>query len=136
MKEAIPVELAEYAVAQKIHKEPEFNWWVNKTLQKQDRIIGKIGVQKSRKPNMKFGMEIQQNVVEAQELHTKNGNTYWKDTIKKEYDNVKVAFKLLEDNSKPPPAFKETTCHLFLRSSLTCVVKHDMWQEDTSLTHL
>ena len=61
---------------------------------------------------MKFGIEIPQNVVKAQELDTKNGNTYWQDAIKKEYNNVKVAFKLLEDNSKPPPAFKEITCHL------------------------
>ena len=43
VKEAIPVELAENTVAQRINKEPAFNWWVNKTLQKRDRIIGKIG---------------------------------------------------------------------------------------------
>ena len=59
---------------------------------------------------MKFG--ILQNVVKAQELNTRNGNTNWQDLIKKEYNNVKVAFKLLEDNSKPPPVFKEITCHL------------------------
>ena len=112
VKEAIPVELAEYAVAQKINKEPAFNWWVNKTLRKRERIIGKIGARKSRKPNMKFGIEIPRNVTKAQELDAKNGNSYWQDAIKKEYDNVKVAFKLLEDNSKPPPAFKEITCHL------------------------
>ena len=49
---------------------------------------------------MKFGIEIPQNVIEAQELDAKNGNTYWQDAIKKEYNNVKVAFKLLEDNGK------------------------------------
>ena len=39
VKEAIPIELAEYAVAQNIHKEePAYNWWVNKTLQKRERI--------------------------------------------------------------------------------------------------
>ena len=112
VKEAISVELAEYAVAQKINKEPAFNWWVNKTLRKRERIIGKIGARKSRKPNMKFGIEIPRNFNEAQELDAKNGNNYWQDAIKKEYDNVKVTFKLLEDNSKPPPAFKEITCHL------------------------
>ena len=30
VKESMPVELAEYAVAQKIHREPAFNWWVTK----------------------------------------------------------------------------------------------------------
>ena len=112
VKEAIPIELAKCAVAQKIHKEPAFNWWVNKTLQKRERIIGKIGARKSRRPNMKFGIEIPNNVIEVQELDAKNGNSYWQDAIKKEYNNVKVAFKLLEDNSKPPPAFKEITFHL------------------------
>ena len=61
---------------------------------------------------MKFGIEIPQNVVKAQELDAKNGNIYWQDAIKKKYNNTKVAFKLLEDNSKPLPAFKEITCHL------------------------
>ena len=54
VKESMPVELAEYAVAQKIYHEPAFNWWVTKTLRKRDRIIAKIGAQKARKPNIKF----------------------------------------------------------------------------------
>ena len=76
VKESIPVELAEYSIAQRIDKEPAFNWWVNKTLRKQDRIIAKIGARKARKPNMKFGIEIPRNVKEAQSLDARNGNSY------------------------------------------------------------
>lgn len=34
IKEANPIEVAEYAFAQKINKEPAFNWWVTKVLRK------------------------------------------------------------------------------------------------------
>ena len=32
LKQSKPVELAEYAMANKISDEPEFNWWVKETL--------------------------------------------------------------------------------------------------------
>ena len=112
VKESMPVELAEYAVAQKIHREPAFNWWVSKTLRKRDRIIVKIGARKARKPNLKFGIEIPANAKEAKILDARNRNMIWQDAIKKEYDNVKVAFKLLKDGEKPPPTFTEITCNL------------------------
>ena len=36
VKEAIPIELAEYTVSQKIHREPAFLCWVTKTLRKRE----------------------------------------------------------------------------------------------------
>ena len=39
LKECYPVETAEYEVLQKFDHEPNFNWWVNHMLRKQDRII-------------------------------------------------------------------------------------------------
>ena len=109
------MESAEYVAVQRINKEPAFNWWVNKMLRKLDRIIRKIGAWKLRKPNMKFGIEIPQNMDEAQELDAKSGNTYWQDTIKKEYNNVKVAFNLLEDDQKPHLRTRKLPATLFLR---------------------
>jgi hypothetical protein len=49
IKEANPIEVAEYAVAHNIHKEPAFNWWANKVLHKHDRLINKI---QSRYPKL------------------------------------------------------------------------------------
>ena len=62
VKELLPTELTEYVVAQKIHKEPAFNWWVTKTLRKRERIINKVKARKACKPNMKFGIEIPSTV--------------------------------------------------------------------------
>jgi hypothetical protein len=42
VKEANPIELAEYAVANKIDKEPAFAWWVSYCLRKRKQIISKI----------------------------------------------------------------------------------------------
>ena len=57
IKEAYPVQLAEYAVANGMDHEPAFNWWVKKSLKRKDRIIGKV---KSRywKNTHKFGIWI------------------------------------------------------------------------------
>ena len=42
MKEAYPVQVAEYAVANKIVEEPAFAWWARHVLRKRDRIIRKV----------------------------------------------------------------------------------------------
>ena len=42
LKQSKPVELAEYAMANEISDEPEFNWWVKETLRHRDRIIFKV----------------------------------------------------------------------------------------------
>ena len=41
VKEASPIELAEYAMANHIDNEPAFAWWVPYTLKKRNRIIAK-----------------------------------------------------------------------------------------------
>jgi hypothetical protein len=42
LKESNPVEVAEYAVANKIENEPAFAWWVNTVMHKRERIITKL----------------------------------------------------------------------------------------------
>jgi hypothetical protein len=111
VKNSNPIELAEYAVACNIDREPAFNWWANKVLKKRTRMINRVAT-RMKKNNMKFGILIPTTVAEATEEDRKNGNTYWKDAIAKEYENVKVAFKLLDDGLKVPPGYTEITCHL------------------------
>ena len=41
LKDTNPIELAEYAVANRISEEPAFKWWVAFCLQKRNRIISK-----------------------------------------------------------------------------------------------
>jgi hypothetical protein len=42
LKVSNPIELAEYAVANRIAEEPAFKWWVSHTLRKWNRIISKV----------------------------------------------------------------------------------------------
>ena len=37
-----PVEVAKYAVANKINDQPAFAWWVHHVLKKRDQIIKKV----------------------------------------------------------------------------------------------
>jgi len=90
-----PIEVAECAVAQKIHREPAFHWWVTKVLKKRDRLIHKV-VSRCRKGNKKFGIAVPRTVAEDHELDRINGNTFRADAIKKEMDNVKITFNVLE----------------------------------------
>jgi hypothetical protein len=41
LKESYPVEVAEYAIANKISEEPAFAWWVNDVIKRRNRIISK-----------------------------------------------------------------------------------------------
>ena len=91
---------------------------------------------------MKFGIEIPRNVEEAQALDERNGNSYWQDVIKKEYNNVKIAFRLLEDGGKPPPAYTEITCHLIFevkfdlrRSKARYVASRHLTEPPSTMTY-
>ena len=42
VKEASPIELAEYAVGNRIDNEPAFAWWMPYTLKKREGIISKM----------------------------------------------------------------------------------------------
>ena len=55
VKEASPIELAEYAVANQIHDEPALAWWVPYCFRKRDRIISKVKT-KYWKTTHKYGV--------------------------------------------------------------------------------
>ena len=112
LKESNPTELAEFAIAAGVNKEPAFNWWTKHTMRRRDRIISKLKSQRVRKGRMKFGIDIPGTVDQAIKLDNENGNTLWQDSIKKEMINSRVAFKLLERGERPPVGHKEITCHI------------------------
>lgn len=64
VKEANPVELAEYALNNKIASEPAFAWWVNYTIKKKLRILSKIKTRYFRR-EQKFGIPLPKTVEEA-----------------------------------------------------------------------
>jgi hypothetical protein len=42
VKDSYPIQLAEYAAANRIQEEPAFKWWVSETLCTRNRIIVKL----------------------------------------------------------------------------------------------
>jgi hypothetical protein len=96
LKDSNPIEVAEYAVANKIQEEPDFKWWVSDVLRRRNRIINKV---KSRywKMTHKFGIKVPHSVQEALHFDEESGTTFWTDAIKKELKKVNVAFEFCDD---------------------------------------
>ena len=93
VRDANPVELAEYAVANKINHEPAFAWWVPYTLKKRNRIISRVK-SKYWKTTHKYGIRIPKSPQEAVRLDRENdGNRFWQDAMDKEMKKAKVAYK-------------------------------------------
>ena len=83
MKEAHLVETAEYARARGISNEPVFAWWVPYTLRKREVILTAVK-NWIRKTIHKYGIEIPMDVEHVHEIDARNGNTLWRDALKKE----------------------------------------------------
>ncbi|GFH50498.1 hypothetical protein CTEN210_06974 [Chaetoceros tenuissimus] len=118
LQESYPVQLAEYAVANRIDHEPAFNWWVKHTLCKRDRIISKVK-SKYWRTTHKFGIRIPKTVREAYEIDRLRGTNFWTKAIEKKMSNVCIAFEKLEGvieeemrSGKVKPGFKFCDTHI------------------------
>jgi hypothetical protein len=95
LKDSNPVELAEYAMANRIQEEPAFKWWVSTVLRKRNRIIAKLK-RRYWSTSHKFGVRLPKSVSEALQIDEETGTTFWRDAIRKEMEKVKVAFEFCE----------------------------------------
>ena len=109
MKESFPIQVAEYAVNNKIAEQPAFAWWVKTVLRKRGRIIEKV--QKYWRTTHKYGLEMPHSYAAAMEIDRKTGTTFWRDAVSKEMRNVMMAFEFRDDDIVPP-GFTEIKCHL------------------------
>lgn len=105
LKETNAVEVAQYAIDNRLEDEPAFDWWVRQVLKKRQRLI-KLSRKRSVRKGYKFGIKLPKDVNEALQLDKDNGNTLWYDAIMKEMTNVMIAFEVKEKGAKPPPGFK------------------------------
>jgi hypothetical protein len=80
LKACNPVEVAEYAVANKLVEEPAFTWWVKDILKRRNRIISKV---KTRywKTTHKFGIRLPHPVVQALSIDEETGTDLWRRAI-------------------------------------------------------
>jgi len=94
MKEAYPVQVAEYALANGISHEPAFNWWVHKAIKRKERLMKKVKGKYWRTTH-KFGIEIPKSVEQAYDIDRVTGTSHSTWAIEKEMKNVRVAFENL-----------------------------------------
>ena len=72
MKEAYKVQVAEYAVANKIISEPAFSWWILAVLRRTERIISKVKSSYFKRMH-KYGVELPHSVAEDWRLMRERG---------------------------------------------------------------
>jgi hypothetical protein len=111
LKESNPIEVAEYAVANKLVSEPAFAWWVPVFMRRRDRNILKVKARRHVIRTHKFGIEIPRTIARALEIDKETGTDYWRKGIEKEMKNNKSAFEVRE-NGSVPPGYKKITCHM------------------------
>ena len=77
IKESCPIEVAEAAVAHRVHNHPAFNWWVGTVLQRKRRSIKQLKSTRQRKDKrMKFGITVPKDVKEAEALDIQKNNRF------------------------------------------------------------
>ena len=127
IKDSNPIEVAEYAVANRIQDEPAFVWWVKHVLRRRNRIISKVK-KKYWRTTHKYGVRVPKTWEEALDLDRQNGNNLWRDAINKEMSKAKVSWKVL-DGISPEEARKGKVDELIgfqeIRNHLVFDVKMD-----------
>jgi hypothetical protein len=149
LKDTNPVELAEYAVANKISDEPAFAWWVPKTIKHRERIVNKLK-KKYWRTEYKFGIRLPKTVEEALEIDRQTGTEHWAKALRKEMVKVAVAIKPKEGvvpndvrtgKVSDMIGFQEIKCHVIfdVKMDLTRKVRFvaggHLTQADGSLTY-
>lgn len=128
LKESHPVEVAEFSVSRSIDHEPAFHWWVPYTLRKRDRIISAVN-SRVTKISHKYGIEIPRTIKAALALDVKNSDTFWRDAINKEMENLKVAFDILPEGKNAPPGYAKASGHLVFDVRMT-LERKARWVKD------
>eukprot|EP00804_Cyclotella_cryptica_P026575 CCRYP_014011-RA/>CCRYP_014011-RA protein AED:0.14 eAED:0.14 QI:0/0/0/1/0/0.25/4/0/793 len=98
LKESHPLQVDEFAFTAQFTDELAFNWWVSWVLKKRDRMFSLVKCRSS--------------VEEAYVIDKATGTTFWRDAIKKETTNVRVAFDILADGAAPPLDHQFVRCHM------------------------
>jgi hypothetical protein len=111
LKESNPVEVVEYATSHGLADEPAFSWWVHYTLKKRDAIISAVN-KRYWKRTYKDGIRVPKTIQEAFAIDKDYGDHRWADSIQKEMNNVRVAFKILDEDSEVPPGYQLMTSTL------------------------
>ena len=111
LKESNPLQVAEYAVTNKLVEKAPFAWWVPFFLKRCEHIIGSLN-SRYHKRSHKFGIEIPKTVKRALEIDKDTGTNFWEQAILKEMKHVRPALKILEDGEAIPVGSQCIPCHM------------------------
>jgi hypothetical protein len=106
-----PVELADYAIDNKIQDEPAFAWWVPYVLKKRTAIISKLRSKFWQKTH-KYGVRIPRTISEGKDIDQANGDTRWTDAIQLEMKNCRIAFEVYNGNIQELVYYQKISGHL------------------------
>ena len=127
LKASNPIEVAEYAVANRLVEEPAFKWWVPYTLRKRNRLISKVKTKYWRTTH-KFGIRLPHSIEEALRIDAETKTDYWRKALNKEMAKVKVAWKrhdehtpqeVREGKAKNLIGYQEIGCHVVFDVKMT-----------------
>jgi len=111
MKHSFPVQVAEYAIANKLQEQPAFRWWVPDVIKRKTRMIKAVKTRYFKKTH-KYGIRLPKTVAEAYQIDQETGTDYWHQAIMKEMKNNSVAFEFLEEGESPPVGSKWIPFHM------------------------
>jgi hypothetical protein len=112
LKEINPVEVAEYVAVKSFLDASTFLWWDPHVLKKRSISIADV-TNRYHNSNHKFGIEVPKSWDDCVRLDKENDNTLCQDAVRKEMNNVRIAFKIINgEESPPPPTYQEIRCHM------------------------
>ena len=117
LKDSYPIDLAQYAIDNKLETEAAFAWWVPYVQRKKRIIIQKLKSKYWQKTH-KYGIRIPKDIHEAKLIDEENGNWLWRDAIRMEMANVMMAFDEIDDPSTLGKEYNEITGHFIFNVML------------------
>jgi hypothetical protein len=82
-------------------------------LKKRSHTIASV-TKRYHKRTHKFGIEVPASWDDCVRLDKKNGNTSWQDAVRKEMNNVQIAFQMLNWYNAVTPTYQEIRCHMIV----------------------
>jgi hypothetical protein len=92
---------------------PAFVWWAPHVLKKRSRSIDAV-TKRDHKRTHKFGIEVPKSWDDCVRLDKENDNNIWKDATRKEMNNVRIAFKIINGEESATPTYQEILCHMIV----------------------
>jgi hypothetical protein len=142
-KDAYPVQIAEYAAANRIANEPAFHCWVHTVQQKRYCTVAKV--KRYWQTTHKFSIRVSKTVKEALAIDEETGTDFWRKALGKEMTKVNVAWKSVDgvtpeqaQTGKEPSSigFQEIRkAMLYLMSRWISLGRQNLLPEDIRPTH-